>query len=143
MIESSMMVNDRMPEYCVDRAARILNRFEKSLKGSKVLVVGVAYKQDIDDYRESPALEVIEILKRSGAKVDYYDPYIAQYKYCGQVMRGMTEITPEEVAEYDLLMITAAHSNVDYQMLQKNAKAVFDTKNVMKYLADRENIEVL
>ena len=92
---------------------------------------------------ESPALEVIEILKRSGAKVDYYDPYIAQYKYCGQVMRGMTEITPEEVAEYDLLMITAAHSNVDYQMLQKNAKAVFDTKNVMKHLADRENIEVL
>ncbi len=143
MIESSMMVNDRMPEYCVDRAARILNRFEKSLKGSKVLVVGVAYKQDIDDYRESPALEVIEILKRSGAKVDYYDPYIAQYKYCGQVMRGMTEITPEEVAEYDLLMITAAHSNIDYQMLQKNAKAVFDTKNVMKHLADRENIEVL
>lgn len=143
MIESSMMINDRMPEYCVDRAARILNRFEKSLKGSKVLVVGVAYKQDIDDYRESPALEVIEILKRSGAKVDYYDPYIARYKYHGQVMQGMTAITPEEVAAYDLLMITAAHSNVDYQMLQKHAKAVFDTKNVMKHLADRENIEVL
>ncbi len=143
MIESSMMVNDRMPEYCVDRAARILNRFEKSLKGSKVLVVGVAYKQDIDDYRESPALEVIEILKRSGAKVDYYDPYIAQYKYRGQVMQGMTAITPKEVAAYDLLMITAAHSKVDYQMLQKHAKAVFDTKNVMKHLADRENIEVL
>lgn len=143
MIESSMMVNDRMPEYCVNRAARILNRFEKSLKGSKVLVVGVAYKQDIDDYRESPALEVIEILKRSGAKVDYYDPHIAQYKYHGQVMRGITEITPQEVAAYDLLMITAAHSNVDYQMLQKNAKAVFDTKNVTKHLADRENIEVL
>lgn len=143
MIESSMMVNDRMPEYCVDRAARILNRFEKSLKGSKVLVVGVAYKQDIDDYRESPALEVIEILKRSGAKVDYYDPYIARYKYRGQVMQGMTAITPKEVAAYDLLMITAAHSKVDYQMLQKHAKAVFDTKNVMKHLADRENIEVL
>lgn len=143
MIESSMMVNDRMPEYCVDRAARILNRFEKSLKGSKVLVVGVAYKQDIDDYRESPALEVIEILKKSGAEVDYYDPYIAQYKYHGQMIYGMTEITPKEVGAYDLLMITAAHSNVDYQMLQKNAKAVFDTKNVMKHLADRENIEVL
>lgn len=143
MIESSMMVNDRMPEYCVDRAARILNRFEKPLKGSKVLVVGVAYKQDIDDYRESPALEVIEILKKSCAEVDYYDPYIAKYKYHGQLIYGMTEITPEEVGAYDLLMITAAHSNVDYQMLQKNAKAVFDTKNVMKHLADRENIEVL
>ena len=143
MIESSMMVNDRMPEYCVDRAARILNRFEKSLKGSKVLVVGVAYKQDIDDYRESPALEVIEILKASGAEVAYYDPWIPQYKYHGKITKGMTEITPEQVAGYDLLMITAAHSNVDYEMLQKYAKAVFDTKNVMKAVAGRENIEVL
>ena len=143
MIESSMMINDKMPEYCVDRAARILNRFEKSLKGSKVLVVGVAYKQDIDDYRESPALEVIEILRESGADVEYYDPWVAEYKYHGQKTKGLTEITPEQIAGYDLLMITAAHSNVDYEMLQKHAKAVFDTKNVMKHVQDRENIEVL
>ena len=143
MIESSMMINDRMPEYCVERAARILNRFEKSLKGSKVLVVGVAYKQDIDDYRESPALEVIEILKESGVEVTYYDPWIPQYKYNGEITKGMTEITPEQVEIYDLLMITAAHSNVNYEMLQKHAKAIFDTKNVMKAITDRENIEVL
>lgn len=143
MIESSMMINDRMPEYCVDRAARILNRFEKSLKGSKVLVAGVAYKQDIDDYRESPALEVIELLERSGAEVDYYDPYISKYQYHGKTVQGITEITPEQVEIYDLLIVTVAHSNVDYKMLQKHAKAVFDTKNVMKHLADRENIEVL
>lgn len=143
MIESSMMINDKMPEYCVDRAARILNRFEKSLKGSKVLVVGVAYKQDIDDYRESPALEVIEILKESGAEVSYFDPWIPKYRYGGKMYEGMTEITPEQVEEYDLLMITAAHSNVDYEMLQKHAKAIFDTKNVMKAVTSRENIEVL
>lgn len=143
MIESSMMINDKMPEYCVDRAARILNKFEKSLKGSKVLVVGVAYKQDIDDYRESPALEVIELLKASDAEVSYYDPWIPQYRYHGEITKGMTEITPEQIEEYDLLMITAAHSNVDYEMLQKHAKAIFDTKNVMKAVADRENIEVL
>ena len=143
MIESSMMINDKMPEYCVDRAARILNRFEKSLKGSKVLVVGVAYKQDIDDYRESPALEVIEVLKGSGAVVEYYDPWVTEYKYHGQKTKGLTEITPEQIESYDLLMITAAHSNVDYEMLQKHAKAVFDTKNVMKYVMERENIEVL
>ncbi len=143
MIESSMMINDKMPEYCIDRAARILNRFEKSLKGSKVLVVGVAYKQDIDDYRESPALEVIELLKNSGAEVSYYDPWIAQFKYHGSITKGMTEITPEQVEAFDLLMITAAHSNVDYEMLQKHAKAIFDTKNVMKKIADRGNIEVL
>lgn len=143
MIESSMMINDKMPEYCVERAMRILNRFEKSLKGAKVLVVGVAYKQDIDDYRESPALKVIEILKNSGANVSYYDPWIAQYKYHGETVQGMTEITPEQVETYDLLMITAAHSNVDYEMLQKHAKVVFDTKNVMKNVKMRENIEVL
>lgn len=143
MIESSMMVNDKMPEYCVDRAARILNRFEKSLKGSKVLVVGVAYKQDIDDYRESPALEVIELLKDSGAIVEYYDPWIPKYRYNGKVVEGKIKITPEQVENYDLLMITAAHSNVDYGMLQKHAKVIFDTKNVMKAIKDRENIEVL
>lgn len=143
MIENSMMINDKMPEYCVDRAARILNRFQKSLKGSRVLVVGVAYKQDIDDYRESPALKVIEILKQSGAKVEYYDPWISQYRYHGEVVKGMTEITPKQIEQYDLLMITAAHSNVDYEMLQKHAKAIFDTKNVMKLVQQRENIEVL
>lgn len=143
MIESSMMINDKMPEYCIDRAARILNKFEKSLKGSRILVVGVAYKQDIDDYRESPALKVIELLKQSGAKVEYYDPWVAEYRYHGQVTKGMTVITPEQVESYDLLMITAAHSNVDYDMLQQHAKAIFDTKNVMKAVANRENIEVL
>ena len=143
MIESSMMVNDRMPEYCVDRAARILNRFQKPLNGSGVLVAGVAYKQDIDDYRESPALEVIEILEKSGAKVDYYDPYIAQYRYHGKIVQGMTEISAEQVETYDLVMVTAAHSAVDYEMLQEHAKVIFDTKNVMKQIADRHNIEVL
>ena len=143
MIESSMSINDKMPEYCVGRAVRILNKYEKSLKMAKILVVGVAYKQNIDDYRESPALEVIEILRESGADVEYYDPWVAEYKYHGQKTKGLTEITPEQIAGYDLLMITAAHSNVDYEMLQEHAKAVFDTKNVMKYLTKRENIEVL
>lgn len=143
MIESSMMVNDRMPEYCVERAGKILNRFEKSLKGSKVLVLGVAYKNDIDDYRESPAIRVIEVLKKNGVNVEYYDPWVAEFKEHGQVMVGLKDITPEIVAAYDLVMITAAHSNVDYQMVQENAKAIFDTKNVMKNIKNRDNIEVL
>ncbi len=81
MIESSMMINDRMPEYCVERAGKILNRFRKALNGSKVLVLGVAYKQDIDDYRESPALRVIEELQKVGAEVRYYDPWVQEYRY--------------------------------------------------------------
>ena len=71
MIESSMMINDKMPEYCVERASKILNREKKPLNGSKILVLGVAYKQDIDDYRESPAIDVINILKGCGAKVEF------------------------------------------------------------------------
>lgn len=143
MIESSMMVNDRMPEYCVERAGKILNRFKKALNGAKVLVLGVAYKQDIDDYRESPAIRVIEVLDREGADVEFFDPWIAEYKEHGQVKTGLKEITPDSVKGYDLVMITAAHSNVDYDMVQKNAKAIFDTKNVMKNIKNRENIEVL
>ena len=143
MIESSMMINDQMPEYCVERASKILNRHAKAMNGAKVLVVGVAYKQDIDYYRESPALRVIEVLKREQANVDFYDPWIAEYKYKGEKYQGIKEISPEIIAEYDLIMITAAHTNVDYDMIQKNAVAIFDTKNVMKNIENRDNIEVL
>ena len=143
MIENSMMINDQMPEYCVERASKILNRHGKAMNGAKVLVVGVAYKQDIDDYRESPALRVIEVLKREMANVEFYDPWISAYKYKGEKYQGLKDITPEVIASYDLVMITAAHTNVDYDMIQKNAVAIFDTKNVMKNIENRENIEVL
>ena len=98
MIESSMMINDKMPEYCVERAGKILNRHEKALKNSRVLVVGVAYKQDIDDYRESPAIRVIEELEKEQAKVEFFDPWIMQYREKGEVRTGIQEITPEIVA---------------------------------------------
>lgn len=143
MIESSMMINDQMPEYCVERASKILNRYAKAMNGSKILIVGVAYKQDIDDYRESPALRVIDVLKREKAKVDYYDPWVVEYKYHGQKFKSIETITPQLIASYDLVMITAAHSNVDYDMIQKSAIAIFDTKNVMKSIENRVNIEVL
>lgn len=143
MIEASMMINDKMPEYCVERASKVLNRAKKSLNGAKVLVVGVAYKADIDDYRESPAIDVIEILKKEGAETDFYDPYITSFKNKGEVYTGLNEITPEIVKGYDLVMITADHSNVDYKMIQENAKAIFDTKNAMSGVEPRDNIEVL
>lgn len=143
MIESSMMINDRMPEYCVERASKILNVYQKSLNGSKVLVMGVAYKQDIDDYRESPAISVIKLLIRNGSDVEFYDPYIKSFKSEGEIMYGLNAIDSETISKYDLIMITCAHTNVDYDMVQKNSKAIFDTKNVMKDIADRRNIEVL
>ena len=143
MIESSMMVNDGMPEYCVERAMAILNRHKKALNGSKVLVLGVAYKNDIDDYRESPAIKVIEELKKAGAETDFYDPWISEYKDKGQVFKGIEKIDEKILAGYDIIVITAAHTNIDYDMIQKNAQAIFDTRNAMKDIAERDKIEVL
>ena len=143
LIENSMVINDGQPEYCVDRAMHILNRHKKAINGAKILVLGVAYKQDIDDYRESPAIRVIDELEKVGADVEYYDPWIAEYREHGKTVTGLKEISPEVVASYDLVMITTAHSNVDYEIIQKNAKAIFDTKNVTKNLDNKENIEVL
>lgn len=143
MIEASMMVNDRMPEYCVERASKILNRFKKAMNGAKVLVLGVAYKQDIDDYRESPAVRVIEELEKEGAEVVYFDPLISEYKNHGKSIKGEPKLTIELLESVDLVIITTAHSNVDYELVQKHAKIIFDTKNIMKNFKSRENIELL
>ncbi|MEG2639546.1 MAG: nucleotide sugar dehydrogenase, partial [Clostridiales bacterium] len=108
MIESSMMINDNMPEYTVERASKILNKDKKSLNGSKVLVLGVAYKNDIDDYRESPALHVIEILQREGANVEFFDPWIKEYKYKGEIHKGIESIDEKYIQSCDLVLIATA-----------------------------------
>lgn len=143
MIESSMMINDKMPEYCVSRAVKILNRREKPMKGSKILVVGIAYKQDIDDYRESPAIKVINLLRAEGAEVSFFDPYISEYQYKETVYLGVERLTSKNIAENDLIIITTAHTVIDYGFLCENAQMVFDTKNVTKDIKVRKNIEVL
>lgn len=143
MIEASMMVNDRMPEYCTERAERVLNEHRKAMNGAKVLVLGVAYKQDIDDYRESPALRVIECLEARGAEVSYYDPWVDSYRFKGQEHHSIPELTSEVLEAADLVMVTCAHTNVDYDMVQQHANAIFDTKNAMKNVKNRDNIEVL
>ncbi|WP_312469062.1 nucleotide sugar dehydrogenase [Neobacillus sp.] len=143
MIESSMMVNDRMPEYCVERASKILNRDKKAMNGSRILVLGVAYKQDINDYRESPALRVIEELEKEGAEVVYYDPYVQEYREHGKLKKGESELTADLIENADLVIVTTAHTEVDYSFVQQHAKAIFDTKNAMKLVNNRENIELL
>lgn len=143
LIEASGMINDRMPEYTVDRCGEVLNRHKKAINGAKVLVLGVAYKQDIDDYRESPALRVIEEFQKRGAEVSYYDPWVAEYRYKGQSYKGLSELNEAVLKASDIVVVTTAHTNVDYELVQQNAPAVFDAKNVMKNIAERENIEVL
>ena len=144
LIENSMVINDSQPEYCVERAMHILNRRKKAINGSRILQLGVSYKNDIDDYRESPAIRVLKELRKVGANVDYYDPWVPEFKNMyGESGKSIPELTPDVVAQYDLVMITTAHHNVDYEMVQKAAKAIFDTKNVMKDVTPRDNIEVL
>lgn len=143
MIEASMMVNDRMPEYCVDRAARVLNESSVALNGAKVLVLGVAYKQDIDDYRESPALRVIECLEERGAYVEYYDPWVSQYRFKEKSKQSIPELTADVLEGADLVMVTCMHTNIDYDFVQRHSRVVFDTKNAMKDVLVRDNIEVL
>lgn len=144
MIEASMMINDQMPEYCVRRAADIINkRFRKALHGARVLLCGVAYKQDIDDSRESPAIRVYEHLVAEGAEVSCYDPYVKRFNSKGGIVTTLQSITAEEIEAADIVMVTAAHTKVDYELIAGHAKVVFDTKNAMKRVADRSNIEVL
>lgn len=145
MIESSMMINDNMPDYCVERAGKMLGKFEqKSICGSKILILGVAYKQDIDDYRESPAITIIEKLRIAGAKVEFYDSYIPCFSYHGTFFQGIKELTEEFVRDQDIVIITTGHTNVDYQMIQKNAKLIFDTKNITRIKGVfGTNIEIL
>ena len=143
MIEASMMVNDRMPEYCVDRAARVLNNHSKAMRGSKVLVLGVAYKADIDDHRESPALKVIECLKERGAQVEYFDPWVRSYQFKNVSAESIPELTADVLEDSDLVLVTCAHTNVDYEFVQEHAQAILDTRNAMKAVEKRDNIEVL
>ena len=144
LIEGSMVINDSQPAYCVERAMHILNGYKKAINGAAILMLGVSYKQDIDDYRESPAIRVFKELKNVGANVSYYDPWVAEFRdMYGESCKSIPALTPDVVAKYDLVMVTCAHSNVDYRMVQANAKAIFDTKNVMKNIQPRENIEVL
>lgn len=145
MIEASMMINDRMPEYCSQRIANILNDYSKSLKGSKILVLGIAYKADIDDCRESPAIRVINVLRKKGAEVLFYDPLVKEYKdkKGGNVYSGVPSLTADLLGSCDIVVITTAHSCVDYNYVQNHSRVIFDTRNAMKDVHDRSNIVLL
>jgi UDP-N-acetyl-D-glucosamine dehydrogenase len=143
MIESSMMVNDRMPEYCAERASKILNHHKKTLSDSRILFLGVAYKQDIGDYRESPAIKLMGEIENEGAEVLYYDSFVPEYPDHGKTRKSELELSVELIESADLIIITTAHSDVDYDLVQKHGKYIFDTKNAMKNLDNRDNIELL
>jgi len=143
LIETSSIINDSMPDYVVERASKILNRFYKSLNRSKILIIGVAYKPNVNDVRHSPALKVIEILENEGSIVSYFDPYISKYKYKGTSKEGLRELDKEILSTFDLVIVATTHTNIDYDFVQQNARFIFDTKNALKNVKVRGNIELL
>ena len=142
LIETAGEINIYMPLFVVERCIRILNNDGIPLKGAKILLLGVAYKQDIDDYRESPVLKIIENLEKFGAEVKYNDPYISAFTHKGKEYTSI-EITDKALKESDLVIITTMHSCYDYEFIHENSGRLFDTKNATKDLPNRKNIELL
>ena len=141
-IELAGEINRYMPEYTVERIAKILSKkFKKSLNGAKILLIGVAYKKDIDDIRESPSLEIIKKLEEENSLISYYDPYIMSFTFKGKEYTGLQKITAEEIRSQDMVVIATGHTAIDYDLIIQNAKVVFDTRNVIKERKD--NIEKL
>ena len=129
-IELAGEINAEMPEYWVEKVVAALNDHQRSVRGSTILVVGVAYKRDIDDLRESPALDVIRLLERMGAKVRYHDPFIPEL-HEESVSLASEPLTPETVRAADCVVIVTDHSRLDYAMVAREAKALVDTRHVV------------
>jgi len=142
-IELAGEINTGMPTYVVHKTTEALNDLEKSVKGSAILILGVAYKPDIDDLRESPSLELIELFKEMGATVDYNDPFIPEIKEMRHYRMVMKSISLREdtLKQYDVVVIATAHAAYDYQWLFDHASLIVDTRNAMKDFKDKKVIK--
>jgi UDP-N-acetyl-D-glucosamine dehydrogenase len=129
LIEIAGEINNGMPEYIIERVSRMLNRQKKPLNGSTVLLLGVAYKPDIDDLRESPVLKIITLLEKEGAAVVINDPFIPKFTI-GSREYNSVELTAQTLRSCDIAVITTNHSSYDAQFIVENAPAVFDTRNL-------------
>jgi UDP-N-acetyl-D-glucosamine dehydrogenase len=140
-IELAGEVNVSMPRFVVSKLADALNNHSQSLKGAKVLVLGLAYKKDIDDVRESPSLELIELLRHGGAKVDYNDPHVPQTHKMREHDLNMKskKLTAKMLASYDAVLISTDHSSYDYQFIVDNARLVIDSRNATKAVTRGRN----
>lgn len=140
-IELAGEINTLMPFYVVSKTVEALNEKGKSIKGAKVLILGIAYKEDIDDQRESPALKIISLLKEKGAKVSYNDPYVPQSfghrDYPGLELKSVA-LSEKKLREFDAVIIATAHSVYDFEWIGKSSSLLIDTRNAIK--AKRKNV---
>ncbi len=130
-IELAGHVNSHMPEHVVDLVAQSLNTCGKAVRGSRVLVLGVAYKADIDDMRESPSLDIMATLRDRGARVDYSDPHVPSFDFAGQVLRSVPP-TPARLKRYDCVVIATAHESFPYAQVLRHARGIVDTRNALR-----------
>jgi UDP-N-acetyl-D-glucosamine dehydrogenase len=129
-IELAGHVNGHMPDHVVDLVGEALNHQGKSVRGSRLLVLGVAYKADIDDVRESPSLDIMEKLRERGARIEYTDPYVPSIRFGGGVLKSVP-FTAAQLKRFDCVVIATAHKNVDYAALLRWSKGVVDTRNAL------------
>ena len=131
-IEIAGRINDSMPDYIIQKVAYALNSERKSINGSKILVLGVTYKNDISDIRESPSLKIIEKLEKWGANVSYYDPYVPNLKIGERIFNSIKDLSRDILKDFDSVVILTAHSNIDYDLIYENAHIIVDTRNAIK-----------
>jgi UDP-N-acetyl-D-glucosamine dehydrogenase len=129
-IELASEINTKMPEHVVELIGDALNGARKSVNGSKLLILGVAYKRNVDDVRESPALDIIRLLRAKGARVAYSDPFVPRV----DIGKGETlaSVKPDRIGGYDAVVIVTDHATFDYKAIVKQAKLVVDTRNATK-----------
>jgi UDP-N-acetyl-D-glucosamine dehydrogenase len=139
-IELAGEINSAMPEHTVRRLAQCLNLRGKALKGSKILLLGAAYKRNVEDVRESPALAIFELLDRSLAQVSYHDPHVPLFraKHLNRDIRSVP-LEPEEISSADAVLILTDHDAVDYSLVLRHAQLVVDTRNVTARYRDHNN----
>jgi UDP-N-acetyl-D-glucosamine dehydrogenase len=130
-IELAGYINGQMPDHVVDHVAFALNRLGKATRGSRVLVLGVAYKADIDDTRESPSLDIMETLRERGAKIEYSDPFVPVLDFGGRRLRSVP-LTPARLSKFDCVVIATAHRNFPYGAVVRHARSIVDTRNALK-----------
>jgi UDP-N-acetyl-D-glucosamine dehydrogenase len=130
-IELAGEINGNMPRHVARRVVQGLNRFKKGVNGSRVLVLGVAYKPDIEDVRESPAFDVMELLREMGARVDYSDPLVPAINFLGARLKSVA-LTPARLRAADCVVVTANHKQFDYDTIYRNARLIIDTRNAFK-----------
>ncbi len=140
-IELAGKTNEAMPYYVVQRLMNALNTHRKALAGSRILMLGVAYKANIDDMRESPAIKIAELLAEKHADVVFHDPFVAEFS-AGGVSFPSVELTAEELAAADAVLVVTDHTNVDYHLVVRSAKLILDTRNALKAFDDNKVVRL-